>query len=192
MLKQRQAELEAQLIAKAKEEEEEKEQRDKAETLKDLEQAKKDRTLFQKMKISSQQAMRNWSVNVIKEAIEMIPPTIDAKFDKPLPEHRWQRFSIRFKLLVYSFTEEAKTMPFQMHDFLSMLTLGKLAIPPNFLYDFEKTQLAHVLGFDRKLRLPQEIQDIKNNPVLLEAEVEMRKKHITMLIAVYVIVKVLV
>ena len=57
--------------------------------MKDLEQAKKDRTLFQKMKISSQQAMRNWSVNVIKEAIEMIPPTIDAKFDKPLPEHRW-------------------------------------------------------------------------------------------------------
>ena len=83
-------------------------------------------------------------------------------------------------------------MPFQMHDFLSMITLGKLAIPPNFLLDFEKTQLAHVLGLDRKLRLPHETADTKSNPELLNAEVELRKKHITMLIAIYIVVKVLV
>jgi len=80
-----------------------------------------------------------WAINVTKEAIEMIPASIDQKFDKPIPEHRWQRFSIRFKLLLYSFTEEAKTMPFQMHNFLSMITLGKLRIPPEFLIEFEKS-----------------------------------------------------
>jgi len=83
-------------------------------------------------------------------------------------------------------------MPFQMHDFLSMITLGKLTIPTDFLLDFEKTQLAHVIGLDRRLRLPHEISNIKNNKEMLDAEVELRKKHITMIIAIFVIVKVLV
>ena len=52
-------------------------------------------------------------------------------------------------------------MPFQMHNFLSMITLGKLPIPPEFLIDFEKAQLAHVIGLDRRLKLPQEIPEIK-------------------------------
>lgn len=78
---------------------------------KEEEQAKRETTLFHKMKISATQALRNWAINVTKEAIEMIPNSIDEKFNKPIPEHRWQRFSIRFKLLLFSFTEEAKTMP---------------------------------------------------------------------------------
>ena len=47
-------------------------------------------------------------MNVTKEALEIIPASINQKFDKPIPEHRWQRFSIRFKLLLYSLTEEEK------------------------------------------------------------------------------------
>ena len=83
-------------------------------------------------------------------------------------------------------------MPFQMHNFLSMITLGKLPIPAEFLIEFEKTKLAHVIGLDRKLKLPHEIADIKNNPAMLEDEIELRKKHITMLIAIFVVVKVFV
>ena len=51
-------------------------------------------------------------------------------------------------------------MPVEMHNFLSMITLGKLRIPPEFLIDFEKSQLAHVIGLDRKLKLPHEISEI--------------------------------
>lgn len=54
-----------------------------------------------------------------------------------------------------------------MHNFLSMITLGKLAIPPEFLIDFEKTQLANVIGLDRKLKLAHEMSEIKNNEGLL-------------------------
>ena len=176
----------------AKEEELRRVQAEKEATLKEREQAKREVTLFHKMKISATQALKNWAINVTKDAIEMIPSTIDEKFNEPIPEHRWQRFSIRFKLLLYSFTDEAKTMPLQIHSFLSMITLGKLAIPPEFLIDFEKTQLAHVIGLDRKLKLPHEMQEIKNNKELLQDEIELRKKHITMIIAVFVVSKVLV
>ena len=79
-----------------------------------------------------------------------------------------------------------------MHNFLSMITLGKLPIPAEFLIEFEKTKLAHVIGLDRKLKLPHEISDIKNNPLMLQDEVELRKKHITMIIAIFVVVKVFV
>jgi len=139
MLKQRQHELEDQMHAKAREEEKNREAEQKKATAKEREQATREITLFHKMKISATQALKNWAINVTKDAIELIPKTIDEKFDKPIPEHRWQRFSIRFKLLLFSFTEEAKTMPHQMHSFLSMITLGKLGIPPDFLIDFEKT-----------------------------------------------------
>ena len=64
------------------------------------------------MKIAATNALKNWAINVTKEAIENIPKSINAKFDKPIPEHRWQRFSVRFKLLLFSFTEEAISMPF--------------------------------------------------------------------------------
>ena len=49
-----------------------------------------------------------------------------------------------------------------------------------------------MIGLDRKLKLPHEISEIKNNPELLNEEVELRKKHITMIIACFVISKVLV
>ena len=64
------------------------------------------------MKISATNTLKNWAINVTKEAIENIPKSIDDKFDKAIPEHRWQRFSVRFKLLLFSFTEEAISMPF--------------------------------------------------------------------------------
>lgn len=44
---------------------------------------------------------------------------------------------------------------------------------------------------DRKLKMPQEIPEIKENPSILEAEIELRKTHITMLIACFVFCKVL-
>lgn len=144
------------------------------------------------MRLNAVRALRDWAVATVKDAVELIPRTIDDKFSQPNPEHRWQRFSIRFKLLLFSLTEEAKTMPHQTHQFLSMITLGKLAIPPDFLIDFEKTQLAHVIGLDRKMKLPHELAEVKQNAELLEAEVELRKKHITMIIAVFVVSKVLV
>ena len=112
------------------------------------------------MKISATQALKNWAINVTKEAIEMIPTSIDEKFNKPVADHRWQRFSIRFKLLLFSFVEESKNMPSELHNFLCMISLGKLRIPPEFLLDFEKTQLAHVIGLDRKLRLPHELPEV--------------------------------
>ena len=77
-----------------------------------------------------------------------------------------------------------------MHSFLNALTLGKLRIPPGFLLDFEKSQLAHVIGLDRKLKLPHEIPEIQANPSLLQVEMETRKKHITMIIAIFVFCKV--
>ena len=80
-------------------------------------------------------------------------------------------------------------MPFQMHDFLSMVTLGKLPLPSDFLLDFEKSRLAHVIGSDRKLRIPHEIQ---NNTEQLEAEIETHKKHNIMIVAIYVFAKVLI
>ena len=113
------------------------------------------------MRLNAVRALRDWAVATVKDAVELIPKTIDDKFNQPNPEHRWQRFSIRFKLLLFSLTEEAKTMPHQMHQFLSMITLGKLAIPPDFLIDFEKTQLAHVIGLDRKMKLPHELAEVK-------------------------------
>ena len=44
-----------------------------------------------------------------------------------------------------------------MHQFLSLITLGKLRIPPDFLIDFEQTQLANTIGLDRKLKLPEDM-----------------------------------
>ena len=166
-MRRRQQEMEAQMHAKAQEEEKEREKAEREETKKQQAQAQRDITLFHKMKIGAMQALKSWAVNTTKEAIEMIPPSIDEKFNEPNPEHRWQRFSIRFKLLLYSFTEEASTMPAQMHNFLNALTLGKLRIPPGFLLDFEKSQLSHVIGLDRKLKLPHEIPEIQANPSLL-------------------------
>ena len=83
-------------------------------------------------------------------------------------------------------------MPKELHNFLCMISLGKLRIPPEFLLDFEKSQLAHVIGLDRKLKLPHELPEVKENKELLDSEVELRKKHITMIIACFVISKVLV
>ena len=83
-------------------------------------------------------------------------------------------------------------MPSQMHSFLSQITLGKLRIPPEFLIDFEKSQLAHVIGLDRTLKMPHQLAELKNNPALLEHEVQMRAKHITMIIAIFVVIKVFV
>ena len=77
-----------------------------------------------------------------------------------------------------------------MHNFLSMISLGKLPMPPEFLIEFEKTQLAHVIGLDRRLKMPQEISEIKDNPSLLSAELEQRKNHITMLVSCFVFSKV--
>ena len=73
-----------------------------------------------------------------------------------------------------------------------MITLGKLPIPPEFLIDFEKTQLASVIGLDHKLKMPHEISDVKENQSLLAAEIEMRRKHITLIIACFVVCKVFV
>lgn len=149
------------MIAKARQEEKRRVTDERTAAVKELEDAKRDTTLFHKMKISATNALKNWAINVTKEAIENIPKSIDNKFDKPIPEHRWQRFSVRFKLLLFSFTAEAESMPFQMHNFLSMITLGKLPIPPEFFIDFEKGQLAQVIGLDRKLKLPHEMPGIK-------------------------------
>lgn len=115
------------------------------------------------MKISATQALKNWALTAAKDVIKHIPDSIDKKFDKPIPEHRWQRFSVRFKLLLKSFADEAISMPFQMHNFLSMITLGKLPIPAEFLIDFEKTQLANVIGLDRRLKMPFEQPEIYKN-----------------------------
>ena len=55
----------------------------------------------------------------MKESIELVPPSVDEKFNKPTPDDRWQKFSIRFKLIMYALSEEAKTVPLVVHSFLS-------------------------------------------------------------------------
>jgi len=160
--------------------------------LREEEAALREANLFHKMKISATHALKNWAISTSREAIELIPSTIDVKFSKPTPEHRWQRFSIRFKLLLFSLTEDSRNVPKETHSFLRLVTLGQLAIPSEFLINFEKSQLADVIGSDRKLKLPHQTPEIKLKRDLLAAEVDLRKKHITMIIAVYVVSKVLV
>ena len=63
------------------------------------------------MRASADQALKNWAVTVIKDMILVIPAKIDEKFNQPTPEHRLQRLSIRFKFLLYSLAEEAKSIP---------------------------------------------------------------------------------
>ena len=75
--------------AKALAEEKERLKKEKEATAKEREQSRKDITLFHKMKISATQALKNWAINVTKEAIEMIPTSIDEKFNKPIADHRW-------------------------------------------------------------------------------------------------------
>ena len=76
----------------------------------------------------------------------MVPKIVDEKFSKPTPGDRWQRFSVRFKLILYSFTEEVKSVPAPVHKFLSQVTIGQLRIPDEFLLPFEKKHVAGSLG----------------------------------------------
>jgi len=122
----------------------------------------------------------------------MVPKSVDEKFSKPTPADRWQRFSIRFKLILYSFTEEVKTIPKTVHNFLSRMTIGQLRIPEEFLLPFEKEHVAGSLGGERRL-IPAHLHpDLQNNPTLLAKEVETRKRQMTLMIGAFIVSKVLV
>lgn len=49
--------------------------------MKDHNQNKRDMIEFHKLKIAATTALKNWAVNITKEAIELIPKSIDEKFD---------------------------------------------------------------------------------------------------------------
>ena len=90
-------------------------------------------------------------MRIIKEAISIVPKGIDQKYNRPNPEDRWQRFSYRFKLILYSLTVKVDTIPKGVHSFLSQLTIGDLRIPEDFLLPFEVKQVRYSIGSERKL-----------------------------------------
>ena len=96
----------------------------------------------------------------MKDSIELLPASVDEKFSNPTPEDRWQKFSIRFKLIMYALSEEAKTVPIVVHSFLSQLTSGKLRIPEDFLLPIEMKQVNKDLGEDRRLTPVQQLTEI--------------------------------
>ena len=65
------------MLAKAQKDESKRLKEQKETTLKELEQAKRDVTLFHKMKIRATQSLKQWAIDITKEAIELIPATID-------------------------------------------------------------------------------------------------------------------
>ena len=69
------------MLEKAKKEEKKRAEEERKAAMKELEDSKRDITLFHKMKISATNALKNWAINVTKEAIDNIPKTIDEKFD---------------------------------------------------------------------------------------------------------------
>ena len=77
------------MIRKAKEEEKKRVATERTAAMKEIEDQKRDVTLFHKMKISATNALKNWAITVTKEAIDNIPKSIDEKFDQPVPEDRW-------------------------------------------------------------------------------------------------------
>ena len=79
---------------------------------------------------------------MIKESISSIPPSIDKKFNKPTAGHRWRRFAARFKLVLYTLSEEVNTVPQVVHNFLSQLTIGQLRIPDEYLLPLEKKYIS--------------------------------------------------
>lgn len=122
----------------------------------------------------------------------MVPTSVDEKFSRPNPADRWQRFSIRFKLILYSFTQEVKTVPKSVHKFLSQMTIGQLRIPEEFLLPFEKEHINETLGVQRKL-IPAHLHpDFKDKRNLMGEEIEKRKRQMTLMIGAFVISKVFV
>ena len=60
-------------MVKAQREEIKREDDAKKAAVSEAEEAKRDITLFHKMKISATNTLKNWAINVTKEAIENIP-----------------------------------------------------------------------------------------------------------------------
>ena len=61
---------------------------------------------------------------------------------------------------MYALSEEAKTVPIVVHNFLSQLTAGRLRIPEDFLLPVEMKQVNKDLGEDRRLKPVQQVTDI--------------------------------
>ena len=83
-------------------------------------------------------------------------------------------------------------MPKGVHDFLSQMTIGKLRIPEEFLLPFEVTQVDESLGKERKLIPAHLMEECKTNPTLLSAEIEKRKRQMTLMVSAFIISKVFV
>ena len=49
----------------------------------------KDISHFYRVKIASAGALKEWAIDIIKDAIESVPTSVDEKYNKPTPEDRW-------------------------------------------------------------------------------------------------------
>ena len=94
----------------------------------------------------------------------MIPASIDEKYDEPTNEHRWQRFDIRFKLLLFTLVQNLGQIPDVVYHFIANVTTGKLSIPPEFLLLFEKKKIEVSLAQNKERKLTNEEEFKQQQP----------------------------
>ena len=70
------------------------------------------------------------------------------------------------------------------------MTIGHLRIPVEFLLPFEVEYVNESLGTERKLTPAHLMEECKANPALLSAEIENRKRQMTLMVSAFVISKV--
>ena len=93
--------------------------------------------------------------------------------------------------MLYSLSEQAKTIPISVHSFLSKMTIGEMRVPEEFLLPFEHSMTNASFGDSRKLTPARLIPGIKDDPEKLSIAVEAQKREMTLLISAFVISKVL-
>ena len=59
-------------------------------------------TAFLKHQKQATQDLKRWAIDVVSTTVRLIPDSIDKKFDEYTSDHRWMRFQIRFKLVLFS------------------------------------------------------------------------------------------
>ena len=125
-------------------------------------------SLFEKLKIASSTELKEWLVTTMKEGLLQLTNAVkDIEFNRNTTYDKWMRFHRRMKVIVYSLMEEAQNLPSIPLSFLSKLTVGQLRIPHKFLLDFEDYQLRGAITQDRRLLLPQEMIEIKDDETLV-------------------------
>ena len=79
------------------------------------------------------------------------------------------------KVIAFSLSVNMEALPKSPLSFLSKLTIGQLRIPYDFLLEFEAQQLQGSISSDRKLLLPTEMTGVKEDEILVQAEVTKRR-----------------